>query len=1271
MDFLFQRLSEGSSSSSLICGHSSSTHGYRYDIFLSFRGLDTRHSFTDYLYEALIEANITAFLDDEEIETGEDLKPELENAIKASRASIIVLSKNYASSTWCLDELVLILEQRMTSNHIVIPIFYHVEPTHVRKQQSSYGDAMAKHKQKMDEETDANKRSQWAQKMERWHRILTQVSHLKGKNVNGRLEKEFIKEIVNDIHGRIDVPLRIAQPLLIGMESSIKFINSWLKDGSSHTADILTISGMGGIGKTSLAKYVYGLHCREFDTSSYIEDIGRRCDGKYNGLLDIQKQLCHDISKTSSIQVYDVSKYTTMIENTLARKRVFLVVDDIDSSDQLDALLGSKGFHPGSKVIITTKDSWLTESCALFKTNIKPKHAMHFLEGLHVIESLQLLCLHAFMCNQPKAGYEEVSYKLVKYCQGHPLALKVLGKSLHNRDVAYWEGCIEGLKKEISSPINNVLKMSFDSLPSNNDKDLFKHISCFFVGVDKDLTETILRACGINTRCGITNLIDRFLLSIGKNNELEMHQLLQQMGRWEVHQESPDNPWKRSRLWCHEESFKVLKQKKGKGNLVGLALDMRMLEKQNLCATFQTEALSNMDNLMLLQLNYVQMNGSYENFPEEIRWLCMHGFHLNSIPLDLPMENLVALDMSYSNIESFFNCYSNPQRHEKRQNLDASCLKDKRLLGSLKILNLSFCKQLRMLGGFDELPALERLIVRNCIVLLEVCDSIKQCVELVLIDMSNCNKLEKFPRNISMLKKVKTMLLDGCNLGESRVENRDTDLREMCKANNIGINTRASSSAFPGGIPCDLKAFAISLPRSLVSLSLANNNLSTESFPMDFSCLSMLKELFLNGNPIISLPTCVRTLPRLEILSMEGCKKLKSIEHPPPTLRKLVLYPHRNHSIEKIVFDPEMSPLRVLFHLRGFERGSYEIEGMVKIQPIVGVDKKVLRRLGWTKLDFLNERHLGTNSLDSEMQMFYQFGIFSTMYEVDEMPIWFRHRNAGRSITFTIPSSSPNNLLTGLNFCSVHTPIPNDPFLGFQYFVETSRFHDCQFPRSPMIKISNVTKKRMWSYERYPDRPFGGPKCCMLLSHWMFGMNEMEAGDQVTITVTDSRNNERVKECGVSFVYDDGENNEEEAEEEEEEDVLGYYKSWNHIIGGDLSPFKNPFQTTGEYVLRHRRFFQPGRIGEELWFRAFSQRKPDIIGDARKVSTNVKKSKNVNRKSQRAKNAKLLEDRNQMVKYFRLRAKSVKVLKFHMSGTKSVKSAKVGPHILKFLNRTL
>ncbi|CAI9269599.1 unnamed protein product [Lactuca saligna] len=1051
---VLSELSEASSSSS-------STHGHRYDVFLSFRGLDTRNNFTAYLHKALMDSNVITFLDDEEIEIGGNLKPELESAIKASRASVIVLSKNYASSTWCLDELVLILEQLRTSKHIVIPIFYHVEPTHVRKQQSSFGDAMAKHRKMMEAETDGNKRSKWTQKIERWNKALTQVADLKGKDVRNRLEMEFIEEIVNDIYRRLQIPLRTSLPLLIGMGNSVNFITSWLKDASSHTTDILTILGMGGIGKTTLAKYVYLSHFHDFDTSSYIEDISRRCTDNFNGLLELQKQLCDDILKTSSVQLHDVSVYTSKIESALARKKVFLVLDDIDSLHQLDALLGNKGFHPGSKIIITTKDAWLTESCALFKKSIKPKHAKHLLRGLYDTASQNLFCFHAFMCNTAKAGYEEVSERYVKYCEGHPLALEVLGKSLHNRDLAYWEDGIKLLKKETGSPINNVLRMSFDSLTSKNNKELFKHIACFFVGMDKDVTETILNACEINTRSGITDLIDRCLLSIGRNNKLMMHQLLQEMGRFVVREESPDKPWKRSRLWGHE-SFKALKKKK--------------------------------------------LFGSYA--------------------------------------------------------------KDKRFLGSLKILNLSFCEQLCSLGGFDQVPLLERLILTDCICLIDVCESIERCSALVLVDLSYCNKLEKLPRIIGMLNKVKTLLLEGCNLGKSGTEIIDIDSPKMFMANNIDINTITSSYTILEAIPSHSIFFSVSLPRSLVILALDNNNLSTESFPMDFSYLSMLKELYLDENPIVSLPCCVRTLPRLEKLSMENRNMLTSVEHPPHTLTYLNLSHSSDYKLllHNVVFDPQMSPIEFLIDWKMLAPSSFEIQGLIKIQPLAGAEENVLCRLGWSNLDFLSGRRLTTYSRDrgyeeSEIQMYYEFGIFSTIYEGEEIPNWITNRSMGPSISFTIPSS-PNSL-TGLNFCCVMT---------FGFVNERLGSVVDELLDLPMITINNITKNLTWIYHHYIERVSVGVdgKCLTLLSHWMFGMNEMEAGDHITITVREKpfRANLVTRKCGVGVVYDDGDT----YEEQEKDDVLVYYKSWNYVIGGDLTGFQ---LTTGEYLLNKSRIMLP------------------------------------------------------------------------------------------------
>ncbi|XP_076896514.1 disease resistance protein RUN1-like [Bidens hawaiensis] len=291
---------------------------------------------------------------------------------------------------------------------------------------------MTKHKQKMEDETNAEKRSELAQKMELWKKALTKIADLKGIDSKDRKETEIIKEVVTNIHRRFGVPLSNTLPRLIGMEDYIESISSWLMDGSCHTVDILTVLGMSGIGKTSLAKYVFQLHSRKFHKSSFIEGINTRCNERFDGLLDLQKQLHGDISKKAQVEVNDVSVYTAKIEKALTREKVFIVLDDVGSLDQLDALLGNKGLHPGSKIIITTKDVSLTERCALFKSQVHPNNKNVLLNALYEDESLQLLCVHAFESQTPKEGYEEVSKKLVKYCQGHPLALEVLGKLYTN-----------------------------------------------------------------------------------------------------------------------------------------------------------------------------------------------------------------------------------------------------------------------------------------------------------------------------------------------------------------------------------------------------------------------------------------------------------------------------------------------------------------------------------------------------------------------------------------------------------------------------------------------------------------------------------------------------------------------------------------------------------------------------------------------------------------------------------------------------------------------
>ena len=145
----------------------------KFDVFLSFRGEDTGSNFAGHLYAVLEQKGIYTFKDDVvEHETGENISPELLKTIQESRCSIVILSKDYASSARCLSGLAKIVECMGTWGRI-LPIFYHVEPSHVRKQSGSYEEAFKRH------EADPKHK----QNVKSWRDALTTVANLSGWHV--------------------------------------------------------------------------------------------------------------------------------------------------------------------------------------------------------------------------------------------------------------------------------------------------------------------------------------------------------------------------------------------------------------------------------------------------------------------------------------------------------------------------------------------------------------------------------------------------------------------------------------------------------------------------------------------------------------------------------------------------------------------------------------------------------------------------------------------------------------------------------------------------------------------------------------------------------------------------------------------------------------------------------------------------------------------------------------------------------------------------------
>ena len=164
--------SSSSSASSSFASSSSHQSSYptnspprKYDVFLSFRGEDTRDNFTSHLYDALNHKQILTFIDDS-IVRGEEISPSLLEAIEQSKISVVVLSQDYASSKWCLRELVKILDCRRNNGQMIIPVFYRVDPSDIRKQTGSFGAAFEKY-EKSDE-------------VQNWRKALEEVANLSG-----------------------------------------------------------------------------------------------------------------------------------------------------------------------------------------------------------------------------------------------------------------------------------------------------------------------------------------------------------------------------------------------------------------------------------------------------------------------------------------------------------------------------------------------------------------------------------------------------------------------------------------------------------------------------------------------------------------------------------------------------------------------------------------------------------------------------------------------------------------------------------------------------------------------------------------------------------------------------------------------------------------------------------------------------------------------------------------------------------------------------------
>uniref|UniRef100_A0A6N2L363 Disease resistance protein Roq1-like winged-helix domain-containing protein n=1 Tax=Salix viminalis TaxID=40686 RepID=A0A6N2L363_SALVM len=386
----------------------------------------------------------------------------------------------------------------------------------------------------------------------------------------------------------------------------------------------------------------------------------------------------------------------------------------MDKREQLEALMGERcWFGNGSKIIVVTKNKHLL-------TEVEVDGMYHAME-LDRDQSLQLFSLHAFRETRPAKDYEELSEKVVDYCEGLPLALKILGSHLSTRDKAGWKIDIAHWRNIPHDDIQAKLR------------EIFLDIACFFVGKDKDYVANIVGArYGCHPEVAFRALIGRSLITI--NNRLWMHDIVRNMGRAIIRQRSHNHPGNCSRTVLQKDAYIVLSKEMGTKAVEGLTLDVQ--------GSFSTKSFTKMRRLQLLQIIGAHLARSYSLLPRELIWLSWLECPLKSLPPNSHLIELVILDMQKSKVRKLW--------------------KGTKILNKLKILNLSYPSALLKHQTSEDslLKSLQTLNVVECSQLEKLPENLGDLESLTKL-FAKGTAIKPLPTSARYLKKLTKLSLGG------------------------------------------------------------------------------------------------------------------------------------------------------------------------------------------------------------------------------------------------------------------------------------------------------------------------------------------------------------------------------------------------------------------------------------------------------------------------------------------------------------------------------
>ncbi|KAG0563881.1 hypothetical protein KC19_8G066900 [Ceratodon purpureus] len=897
---------------------SSAAMGVDYDVFLNHRGPDVKAGFVAHLDEALRDAGLNPFLDKASLRKGDRAFRSINDALEVAKIHVAVVSKGYAESKYCLNELVAM----MRSGKPVIPVYYEVEPVDLRwVENGPFAAAFEKHKSKKTPE-----------QVEEWRDALRKLADITGfcyrpSDYKGD-EAELKREVVGAILSKLTPSFEALQVdrCMVGVKEHVHTCVEKL-EMISNTTCLLGLVGMGGVGKTFLAKLIYNhfVNHQKFQAMSFLT-LDRNSTLSSSSMVEkLQNQLLWDLLHVRNCNDHSYSYWFHKLWN---KGPTLIVLDDIHEKSQFDELILDTWLLAQGSCIIST-----SRNCHVLKVVGEEfgDFSLHEVTALETNDARKLFNLYAFRNEEALPKFKAVANDVSKACGGLPLALKVVGSSLMDKrsdeDLkCIWPEALNALKGD--TKVMTTLRWSYDCL-SNEEKLMFVDIACVFCNCKKQVVIEIWKSCeGCSSCCGyktrhttLRKLIDKSLVALSNSSgqeEMVMHGLLQELGQ-------SIGTLSGSHLWENKVA-KVVEENCEGFNKVR-AMNLAKSHKRK----YECESFAKMTNLHYLILDGCDVNGNFDKVSKELRWLQWRNMPSKHLPPKFNFLNLVSLDFSHSSGLASIWTESNSATEGCPNLLNLymrGCTSITTLpdcigqLTRLQVLDLLGCKNLQKLPStIGQLTQLQLLHLQNCESLESLPDSISAMPQLQQLLMGSCTSLSKVPETIGLMTGLTDFSTDLATEWQAVAVGQLQGLKELtlvnCSDEGITWLDRNSSLAHLHHLSilhfCDCPAMS-KLPHTIGLLTnldwlelwrcenlrelpncIGQLNLLTqlqlircsslETLPDCLGALTSLEFLWITRcRSLTKLPESIGHLSRLEELLIEGCGELQPL---PESLRQL------------------------------------------------------------------------------------------------------------------------------------------------------------------------------------------------------------------------------------------------------------------------------------------------------------------------------------------------------------------------------------------------